>query len=221
MWGKRLTAGSAFSGYPFPPNPFNEEFDEGGTNAPPGWFRTDTSGGSWGNLSLCNTIDVPGLLHLKVSGTASLVEGIYKPSPSLPFTMTTKLIDAQLDAPSGGPFAGLFVTDGAMGAAGNLYCCFLTSGNPWQVCRNVCSRATGTGFSSNVTQANQPMPIYLGAICNSGGVTFTFSNSGLIPTKFLFTFTGVNVTTIGLFVSSQATGLLGEAFFEYVRFTSP
>lgn len=221
MWSKRLTAASA--GFPFPPNPANEEFNEGGASAPPGWFRTDTSGGSWGSLTLCNTVDVPGLLHLKVSsGAPSLVQGIYKTAPTLPFTMTTKLVDAQLQANTGGPFAGLFVATGTPGSAGTIYTCHLTSGQPWAVCRNSCNLATGTGFGPNTIQNNQPMPIYLGAICDAGGhVTFTFSNSSLVQTHFLFTFSGATINTIGLFVSSEGTGLAGEAFFEYVRFTQP
>lgn len=201
---------------PASPSTFNDEFDENAAGAPSGWSRTDTSGGSWGALTTCNTSDILSHLHL-VCGAGNLFQGVYKLGPgTLPFTVTCKLSDAILH--SNFDYAGMWVASQAPGSAGNVYALNFVDGGVIQTQTMVgASGATGSGGNT----LDQQPPGYLRQVVSTTGVTpyRSFSglvwenNGGLISHTF-----AAGAVYVGLFVSTDGASDNGEAAFDWVRF---
>lgn len=206
---------------PSAPNAANDEFEQNGAGLPAGWSSTAAL---WGALPTLNTNDAHSHLHL-VCGAGGLFQGVYKPGPAAPYTVTCKIADAQIGL-NGANAAGLWVSQVAPGSAGTLLGVQIQGRSvatvPPQLQTINANAATGV-IGAGAAAANVPVvPVYFRWIVTANSVTPEFSFGGLVWEQL--TPTGALVVTntwVGLFVDTNGGGQPGEAFFDWVRFTQP
>lgn len=186
---------------PASPNAADDEF-----GALSGWTTL-------GTLDVSNVTDFASHVHIGRTAGAWRCDGIYKATPSTPFTVTAKLADHL--AINDYRQAALFVGAATPGAA-------LTFGPYFETSQKISRQLWGspTSRTSYVMTAGAPGPIYLRMVVTSStDVVCWYSYSGLLyQLAFATTNPGFTIGSVG-FVMSDYYGAKVEAAFDWIRFT--
>jgi hypothetical protein len=170
-----------------------------------------------GALDTLNVTDYPGHLHMIKNTSGTQVDGIYKTSPSTPFTVTCKVSDRLKQAQF--HWAGLFI--GEAGGAGKLmtfglYETAAAGQTNWDV-------SPWTNRTTRGTPAQAALPIiwpkYVRMIVTSStNVTSQVSSEGMVwVTVDASRNPGFTVAIIGAWISGYAA-IKMEATFDWIRF---
>lgn len=198
---------------------FNDEFEQDSSGIPSGWTILP-----FGTLATDNTNDFLSNLHLKTNtGTTGVMSGIYKAGPAPTFTMTAKITDLAVAQEFNA--AGIFYSPVTPGNTGSAYTCIAFCGGSGagagaSVQSMICNADTGATGSGLNTVATFTAPLYVRMVVTATSVTYYCSSSGLVWTVMGST-TGLTLVTgtVGLWVTSNGSVNLGEAAFDWVRFT--
>jgi hypothetical protein len=156
--------------------------------------------------------------YVRQAATATLgIVGIYKAIPAVPFTVTCKLSDA--DIQTNFNLAGLFVAEASPGKIEALEFLHTSTGIGYGV----------DAYTNRTTFASTPVaftvgydaPIYLRCIVTTTtSIGWYVSRGGLIWRKLVSGRNpGFTVGAVGLQVASQSATTDGEAVFDWIRFT--
>jgi hypothetical protein len=156
--------------------------------------------------------------YVRQAATATLgIVGIYKAIPAVPFTVTCKLSDA--DIQTNFNLAGLFVAEASPGKIEALEFLHTSTGIGY----GVDAYTNRTTFSSTPVAftVGYDAPIYLRCIVTTTtSIGWYVSRGGLIWRKLVSGRNpGFTVGAVGLQVASQSATTDGEAVFDWIRFT--
>lgn len=180
-----------------------------------------TLSGSWTALGTpdINNSNTDFLSHYHIQKTASgafKVFGIYKTSPSTPFTVSCKVSDTVFYANYQG--AGLFVAEASPGKL-FLFTPIYANGQTndgYSIWTNLTTRAS---YSDRTTTG--PPPRYLRFIvASSTNITILKSYEGYIWSQIHTSINpGFTIGQVGLCVSGQDNSVLLDSIFDWIRFT--
>lgn len=160
-------------------------------------------------------------LHIVKNATATLgLHGLYRASPSMPFTMTAKLSDAYIRADYN--IAGIGVAEATPGKISGVDV-WSSGGNPviigGDVWTNPTSWSAGTATLSSSFFGG--FPIYLRIVATtSTNVAYYWSDNGMVWRLINGGHNpSMTIASVVLYVESGNATYPGEAFFDWVRFT--
>lgn len=199
---------------PASPNAKDDEFE-----ALSGWTTL-------GSLDTSNVSDYPSHLHMVKNTSASQLDGIYKASPSTPFTVTVAISDQIHNAQF--QYVGLMLLDATPTAIWTCGFFYVTSSTwytgyyPWT---NRTTRGTGTETANQppmaATTSNLTGTIYLTmTVASASSVAWSDSATGFLSTTRA---SGINPgftpANVGIFVSGNGGSVRAEAIFDWIRFS--
>lgn len=211
---------------PSSPLAANDEFDDNGNGVPAGWS-------SFGAGATFDTNSVLSNLHIKGTASANVINSLFKTTPAAPFTVTTKMTDYQFNNTGVNIFnvAGLYVGVANPGTGANAFTglgisCHNGGGPALQTFAYTSSTSNPAGGNTLFGTGILSMPLFFRISVNAAGTTATYSISinGLIWTVVAVIALGFTVASCGIYAVASTTGTPGlspEAYFDYVRFTTP
>lgn len=173
------------------------------------------------NIAVSNS-DLASHLHLKANANANqALKGIYKASPSIPFTVSCKITDCY--ARQANNKAGLILANAGLTAFASLMfiCNDAGTGSPANSLMPVNFTWSSLTAPSALTTINCGVSAgYLRMVVNSStSVDCYYSINGLIW-RFITNFNpGITVANVGLGVDSGHATYPGEMFVDWIRFT--
>lgn len=158
--------------------------------------------------------------YVKKSATGTLgTHGIYKASPSTPFTMTAKLSDSTVRNIDHG--AGIFVGETSPGKMASLY--LAASSGTLKYAFTAATWTNPTTFNATVTTLDQPKtaPVYLRIVASSStNVAYYWSHGGHVWTLLSASHNpSFTIGSVGLLIVQDNATYDLEATFDWVRFS--
>lgn len=157
--------------------------------------------------------------YVKKSATGTLgTHGIYKASPSTPFTMTAKLSDSTIRNIDHG--AGIFVGETTPGKMASLY--LGASSGTLKFAFIAATWTNPTTFNTTVTALDEPVtaPVYLRIVASSStSVGYYWSYNGIVWTLLSAAHNpSFTIGSVGLIIIQDNATYDLEAAFDWVRF---
>jgi hypothetical protein len=171
-----------------------------------------------GALDTLNASDFASHLHIKKNTSGTQVDGIYKACPTIPFTMTAKMVDYSFSANYHSP--GIMLAEASPGKImtfAPIYSTPLFEVAPWT---NRTTRGSPSDYNANYTFLNGAFPLYLRLVVNSStNIDVSFSSSGFLWHTLATAYNpGFTVGAVG-FCLMAYNAIACEAVYDWVRFT--
>lgn len=195
---------------PSSPSAFDDEFD-----------TTSTFTSVLGTLDTNNTTDVSSHLHiLKTASGAFQLHGVYKAIPSMPFTVTMKLVEQSWDATY--QRFGLMLLESGPGKIFEYGTMYWSAGQPnlgYGIWASRTSRTSFSDASTIATWGNSPLYLRL-IVTSSTSVTRQISKNGFVYNTIGTAINpGFTIASVGLVVTGEDTSLTIDGYCDWVRFS--
>jgi len=198
---------------PTSPNAADDEFD-----ALSGWTTL-------GTLDTSNVTDYPSNWHAKRTNAGVAIDGIYKTSPSMPFTVTAKISASNLTPGANYNMIGILLTEtspgkcttfGLVSNGGTIYASIYRWTNRTTLATNI-----DTSTSVSYLYVNQ-FPYIRIVVTASNNISTYLSRDGIIwqaVSGQQNVDSGLTVANVGLAIGDAAAAGTVESVFDWIRFT--